>query len=140
MMPPRSAFKRIKPKRAGRPEWKRAEDYGHFLRGLPCACLGKNDWCDGPTEAAHVDHAGKGTRDAKGLGSKVADRFMLPLSRECHRRQTEVLAWPEFQKLLPLKDAEALSGIYWTEFLATPKGREWQRQAAERGESTSAAA
>lgn len=140
MRPPKSAFRKIKPKRAGRPEWKRAEDFGLFLRGLPCACLGKNPWCSGPVQAAHVDHAGKGTRDAKGASTKVADRFMLPLSLECHRQQTEVIGWPEFEKTLPMKDAEALSGIYWTEFLATPKGRDWLRQAAERGDSVSVAA
>ena len=90
-------------------------------------------------QAAHVDHAGKGTRYAKGASTKVADQFMLPLSLECHRQQTDVIGWPNFEKTLPM-DAEPLSGIYWTEFLATPKGREWQRQAAERGDAESAAA
>ncbi len=139
MMPPRAAFQRVKPKRAGRPDFKRAEDFGRFLRALPCACLGKNDWCTGPVQAAHVDHAGKGTRDAKGMGSKVADRFMVPLSLGCHQYQTDVMGWPAFEKTLPLGDAEALSAVYWTEFLGTPKGREWQRQAAEQDAGSAAA-
>lgn len=115
VLPP-SAFKRRKPERAGRPEWKRDEAFKRWLRALPCACGGANAFCHGPTEVAHVDYAAKGTPDAKGLSTKVADRFSLPLSRGCHAAQTSVFGWPDFEKSLPGGDAEALTRVYFDRF------------------------
>ena len=127
---PRSAFQRRKPARAGRPAWKCCEEFKRWLRSLPCACQGKNPCCSGPIQAAHVDHAGKGTADAKGLGSKVSDRFCVPLSMGCHQHQTDVIGWSELEMTLPGGSAEALANEYWEGW----DGREkWERQFA-RGE------
>ena len=123
----RSRFATRKPPRAGRPAWKVADEYRRWLRKLPCARCETVGTIGNPIIAAHVDLAGKGARDAKGASSKVADRFCLPLCNDCHREQTEVLGWPAFEKLLPMSDAEALSGVYWTEW---PGRREWERQQA----------
>ncbi len=128
----RSRFTPRKPARAGRPSWKVADEYRRWLRKLPCARCQTAGGTGNPIVAAHVDIAGKGTRDAKGVSSKVADRFCLPLCNACHIEQTDVVGWPEFEKLLPLCDAEALAGVYWTEW---PGRREWERDQAARAEA-----
>lgn len=126
----RSAFQTRKPPRAGRPVWKRAEEYKRWLRKLPCACGGKNDFCEGPTEAAHVDPAGKGGLDAKGLSTKVADRYCIPLSRGCHYHQTSIAGWPVFERSLPTQSAVSLSTAYWAEW---PGRVAWERELGEDG-------
>lgn len=127
---PRSAFKPRKAERAGRPAWKCAEEFKRWLRKLPCACQGANTCCHGPIQSAHVDGAGKGTRDAKGLGSKVSDRFCVPLSLGCHQHQTDVVGWSEFEMTLPGGSAEALAVQYWE---AWPGRAAWERELAAQG-------
>ena len=74
--------------------------------------------------AAHVDGAAKGTRDAKGGGTKVADRFCLPFSNNCHLLQHQK-GWPWFiANILRGRDPEALSTDYWK---AWPGRVEWER-------------
>jgi len=123
---PRTMFQRVKPARAGRPAWKCAEDFKRHLRHLPCACCGKEPGAPGnPIVAAHVDHAG-----GKGMATKVADQHCIPLCNDCHTEQHRV-GWPEFEKLLPLVDAVALAGIYWTEW---PGRRSWEADLAAAGQ------
>ncbi len=129
---PRGAFVTRKPPRAGRPAWKCAEGFKRWLRKLPCARCQHVGSLANPIVSAHVDLAGKGTRDAKGASSKVADRFCVPLCNACHVEQTDVLGWPSFEKLLPMGDAEALAGVYWTEW---PDRRQWERELAQAGEA-----
>jgi hypothetical protein len=113
----RSAFAPRK-KNAPRPAWKVAEAFKQWLRGRPCACGGTNPGCAGRIEAAHVDHAG-----GKGIGSKVADRFCLPLSEACHRLQ-HTIGWKSFEaKFLPGKDAVLLTLRYWA---AWPGKHAWE--------------
>jgi hypothetical protein len=57
-----------------------------------------------PVEFAHVDCAGKGTSAAKGIGTKVADKFGLPLCPKHHDEQHGKIGpfrqrggWPTFQ-------------------------------------------
>jgi hypothetical protein len=121
----RSLFKTRKAVRAGRPAWKCAEEFKRWLRKLACACGGRNEFCRGAIAAAHVDIAG-----GKGVSTKVADRHCIPLSDACHRHQTDVIGWPEFEKLLPMGDAVALAAVYWTEW---PGRAAWERQFAEEG-------
>lgn len=127
---PRSAFRTRRPERAGRPAWKCAEDFKRWLRKLPCAgCM--HVWSDAnPIIAAHVDHAGQGTRDSKGTGTKAADRHCIPLCNECHRRQHNH-GWPRFEQSLPGKDAPALAARYWQEW---PGRLAWERDLAASGE------
>ena len=77
-------------------------------------------------ESAHVDHAGD-----KGVGTKVSDRFCIPLCPECHACQHSE-GWLTFEKKLDQGSAVALSGLYWTDW---PGRREWERDLAARGEA-----
>ena len=85
-------------KNAGRPEWKVALAFHQWIRGF--ACIINNDECDGKIEAAHVDYAGD-----KGMGTKVSDRYAVPLCRFHHREQhghegkfSAHGGWPTFEK------------------------------------------
>ena len=73
----RSAFA-SRHKNAGRPAEKRAPRYLQWLRGRRCFLHDKGG-CAGKMEAAHVDHAG-----GKGIGTKVADKFAVPMCSHHH--------------------------------------------------------
>lgn len=119
MMLARSAFMTRKPPRAGRPEWKRAEEFKRWLRKLPCACCGaESEGLRNPIVAAHVDHAG-----GKGMGTKVADKHCIPLLDTCHQRQHSV-GWATFERGLPGGDAVELAAAYWDRW---PGRIAWER-------------
>lgn len=63
-------------KNAPRPAWKVAEAFKQWLRGRPCLIGGT---CAGRIEACHVDYAG-----GKGIGTKVADQFCVPMCAAHH--------------------------------------------------------
>ena len=70
--------------------------------------------------AAHVDHAG-----GKGVGTKVADRFCIPLSDCCHRLQ-HWIGWPAFERdYIVGKDAVKMAEAYWQ---AWPSRHLWEAQ------------
>ena len=121
---PRSMFQTRKPPRAARPAWKCAEDFKRWLRKLPCARCFHVRTDANPIVAAHVDHAG-----GKGIGTKVADRFCIPLCDECHTRQ-HAHGWKSFEQTLPTKDAVALSTAYWQQW---PGRVAWERENGEAG-------
>jgi hypothetical protein len=73
--------------------------------------------------AAHVDYAAKGTVEAKGAGTKVADRWAIPLSWLCHTLQHEK-GWPWF-------DANILGGAQAGEKMAAAY---WQAWKGDKGE------
>lgn len=106
----------IKPRKQNspRPAWKVADAFRQWLRGRPCACGGRNPDCGGQMQAAHVDYAGKGTADAKGAGTKAADRWCIPLSASCHDMQHRK-GWPWFdqQILGGLSRGEMMAAEYW---------------------------
>jgi hypothetical protein len=109
-------------KKAPRPDWKVADSFRQWLRGRPCACGGRNPDCGGPIRSAHVDYAAKGTPDAKGTATKVADRWCIPASDNCHQLQHNI-GWPEFEKrFLPAK-ADLLAAEYWTRW---PGRAKWE--------------
>jgi len=112
---PRSMFQTRKPPRAPRPIWKCAEEFKRWLRKLPCSCCGHISTEDNPIISAHVDHGGQGTRDAKGMSTKVADRFCIPLCDDCHKRQHN-LGWESSEVELPTRDAVALSTAFWQQW------------------------
>lgn len=101
-------------KNSKRPAWKVCDAFRQWLRGRPCACGGRNKDCDGAMVAAHVDYAAKGTPDAKGTGTKVADRWCIPLSDACHRLQ-HAKGWPWFDKniLGQAGAGELMAAAYW---------------------------
>lgn len=111
-------------KNAPRPAWKVVEAFKQWVRGHECACRGRNPDCAGKIEAAHVDYAGKGTRDAKGMGTKAADRFVIPLTAACHKLQ-HGKGWPWFDKMIlgAAGAAEALARKLWN---AWPGRHEWE--------------
>lgn len=100
---------------AARPAWKACEAFLQWLRGRPCACKGRYPLCAGKIVAAHVDYAAKGTREAKGTGTKVADRWAIPLSYMCHDLQHD-RGWPWFDKnILGAPGAgENMASAYWS--------------------------
>lgn len=114
---------RPRKRNAPRPAWKVCKAFGQWLRGRPCACGGRNDDCGGDMEAAHVDYAAKGTPDAKGVASKVADRWQIPLSHNCHRLQHSK-GWPWF-------DLHILGGIARGEMMAAEYWRLWKGDKGE---------
>lgn len=104
-----------------RPAWKTAEAFKQWIRGRECACGGSHDDCGGNMEAAHVDYAAKGTMEAKGASTKVADRWCIPLSRNCHALQHRK-GWPWF-------DQHILGGISRGEMMASEYWRLWPGRA-----------
>lgn len=99
---------------APRPAWKVCEAFLQYLRGRACACKGQNPHCGGKIVAAHVDYAAKGTREAKGTSTKVADRWAIPLSDLCHKLQHDK-GWPwfDFEILGRAGAAELMAAEYW---------------------------
>lgn len=101
------------------------------MRKLPCTCGGRNPDCGGRILSAHVDYAAKGTPDAKGVGSKVADRWCIPLSDNCHKLQHNI-GWPPFEaRYLPAK-AEILAAEFWDAWIRTESGKKWTRDLEDR--------
>lgn len=111
---------RPRKKNAPRPAWKVATAYLQWLRGRPCAADGVH--CEGRIEAAHVDHAGD-----KGMGTKVSDRFAIPLCAGHHGRQHS-RGWKTFEaECLGGKSAVAIAHAYWN---AWPGRIAWERENA----------
>jgi hypothetical protein len=101
----------IKPRRRNspRPAWKVARAYGQWLRGRPCACEGRNPACSGPIQAAHVPH-----KASKGVATKAADQYQIPLSEGCHLKTQHRKGWQTFAAMfLGGRDPVALSEDYW---------------------------
>lgn len=107
-------------KNAPRPAWKVATAYLQWLRGRPCYLANKGG-CgfadpprNTPIEAAHVDVAG-----GKGMGTKVADQYAIPLCQRHHDEQHGKIGsfsqrggWKTFQVKYGF-DAVKVAGEYW---------------------------
>lgn len=74
-------------------------------------------------QACHVDYAAKGTPDAKGMSSKVADRWQIPMSAKCHDLQHRK-GWPWF-------DLHILGGHGRGELMAAEYWRLWKGDKGE---------
>ncbi len=79
-------------KNAGRPTEKDAPGFLAYVRQRPCI-LEDTGECWGKVRACHWDEAGD-----KGMGTKVSDRWTLPMCDGHHDEQTNVLGWPKFQE------------------------------------------
>lgn len=75
---------------SGRPPEKSAPGFLKYVRGR--SCLVANAGCSERIEAAHVDYAG-----GKGIGTKVADRYAVPLCSTHHAMQ-HVMGWAAFER------------------------------------------
>lgn len=75
---------------SGRPPEKGAVGFLQWVRGHECVCA-KRGGCSGKVQSAHVDYAG-----GKGMGTKVADRFSVPLC-DGHHREQHNMGWTSFE-------------------------------------------
>lgn len=112
---------RPRKRNAPRPAEKVAHGYLKWLRGRVCRVHG---CCyDARTEAAHVDHAG-----GKGVSTKVADRFAIPLcgGPAGHHAEQHRIGWRSFEKKYGF-DAVEDAARYWR---AWPGRIAWERRQA----------
>lgn len=103
---------------------KRCEPFLKWLRKLPCflAVHDSNHRCEGRVRACHFDPWGD-----KGMGTKVSDQASMPMCDGAHAEQTDRLGWPKFQCKYEFDGRDVVTA-YWTEWLATPAGRVWERE------------
>jgi hypothetical protein len=107
---------RPRKRNAPRPAEKSAPSFLQWLRGRDCLAVGGA--CFGRIEAAHVDFAG-----GKGIGTKVADRYAVPLCSFHHAKQHR-WGWKTFQAAFQI-DALAAAEAYWR---AWPGRIAWERK------------
>jgi hypothetical protein len=101
---------------APRPAEKSAPGFLQWIRGRNCAVA--NDDCLGKIEAAHVDHGGD-----KGMGTKVSDKFAVPLCSHHHAEQHQ-RGWLTFQDKYDFKALVAANAFWW----AWPGRLAWERK------------
>jgi hypothetical protein len=109
-----------KHRNAGRPAEKDAPGFLSWIRQRPCI-LDNTGECVGKVRACHWDEAGD-----KGMATKVADKWALPMCDGHHAEQTDVLGWPKFQIKYRFK-AEAFCTQLWQ---AWPGRIAWLRNLA----------
>jgi hypothetical protein len=135
----RSSLARPRHRNAPRPAEKSAKGFLQWLRGRDCVLAHRRDGGCGlakpprksPVEAAHVDYAAKHSSEAKGMSSKTADRWALPLCQRHHDEQGGKVGafksrggWPTFELKYGIK-ADELAKEYW---LLWPGRRRWEEQ------------
>lgn len=111
-------------KNSGRPAEKDARGFLQWLRGRQCLAVGsacKLERCEGRMEAAHVDYAGD-----KGMGTKVSDRYAVPLCTRHHALQHRN-GWRWFDGVYLGAEGSALRAAagYWR---AWPGRAKWERE------------
>lgn len=107
---------------APRPAEKSAAGFLQWLRGRPCLwALGGE--CEGRIEAAHLDFAG-----GKGVGTKVADRFAVPMCAKHHAQQHQK-GWRTFMALRQVSSQMLLdaAATFWRQW---PGRAAWERKNA----------
>lgn len=107
-----------KPRRrnAKDPAGKRCPTYLQWLRGRACI-LATTGECSGQIRACHWDEAGD-----KGMGTKVSDKWSLPMCDGHHAEQTDRLGWPKFQAKYRFSAREVCQ-FFWSKW---PKRSEWE--------------
>lgn len=90
-------------KNSGRPPEKDARAFLQWLRGRECP-FADHGGCEGKMEAAHLDFAG-----GKGVGTKVADRYAIPMCSAHHRRQHQI-GWDTFCREMGVTKERLLVG------------------------------
>ena len=66
----------------------RSEAWRRAVASLPCVCCMK----DGPSQAAHANHRGKG------MAHKASDVFVAPLCPTCHAEFDQGKRWSKQEK------------------------------------------
>lgn len=109
---------RPRKRNAPRPAEKAAPGFLQWLRGRECM-VAPHPACEQQRlEAAHVDYAG-----GKGVGTKVADRWAVPLCSHHHREQHRI-GWKTFERIY-LIDCKSAAEQYWR---AWPGRIAWERK------------
>lgn len=108
---------------------KSAPGFLQWLRGRDCLAAthrraGLPGQCEGKIEAAHVDYAG-----GKGIGTKVADRYAVPLCSYHHQLQHNS-GWPPFERAIFSIEgfAKAAAEALWR---AWPGRMAWERKLSD---------
>lgn len=89
---------------APRPAWKVEKAFGQWIRGRRCAFEARGG-CAGPIQAAHTPDP-----MSKAMGSKAADRNMIPACETHHKLQTDK-GWSAVG--LTRESAQVLAEGYW---------------------------
>lgn len=112
---------RPRKRNAPRPAEKSAPGFLQWLRGRECLAAKDDPPCGGKIEAAHVDYAGD-----KGMGTKVSDKYAIPLCTHHHSYQHRV-GWGIFQWRVfgDTGYALAASQAYWQQW---PGRIAWERK------------
>ena len=108
---------------AGRPPEKDARGFLQFIRGRDCLFVDQGG-CEGKIEAAHLDFAG-----GKGIGTKVADKFAVPMCAGHHRMQHK-LGWQTFMVTMKASAHELLT-IAQRLWFAWPGRVAWERRLSD---------
>lgn len=110
-------------KNAGRPPEKDARGFLQWLRGRDCIFADAGN-CGGKIEAAHLDFAG-----GKGTGTKVADRYAVPMCSHHHGLQHRK-GWRTFMALMQVSTADLMlaAARFWNSW---PGRANWERKQAE---------
>lgn len=110
---------------AGRPPEKDAPGFRQFVRGRPCI-FADTGQCEGKREAAHLDFAG-----GKGVSTKVADRYSVPMCSAHHRLQHS-LGWQTFMIRMEVTREQLLiaAARLWNAWPGRPAWERKQREAA----------
>lgn len=100
------------------PAGKRCPKYLQWLRTRKCI-LSHTGECWGKVRACHWDEAGD-----KGMGTKVSDRWSLPMCDGHHAEQTDKLGWPKFQTKYGFVAAKVCLA-FWTDW---PQRKAWEAE------------
>jgi hypothetical protein len=111
---------RPRKRNAPRPAEKSAPGFLQWVRGRAC-CLLSRGGCGGKIEAAHVDYAGD-----KGMGTKVADRHVVPLCAFHHAEQHRI-GWKSFEAKYSGLNALTTADFLWRHWPGLPL---WERKQA----------
>lgn len=112
---------RSRHKNAGRPPEKSAPGFLQYVRGRPCIFHDEGG-CAGKIVPAHLDWAG-----GKGMGSKVADRYCVPMCGLGHHARQHSIGWDSFMAEMGVTREQLLLGSakFWN---AWPGRAAWERK------------
>lgn len=99
---------------------KDAPGFLQYIRGRQCLFCGAGG-CSGPIQAAHLDFAG-----GKGMGTKVADRFTVPMCA-AHHAQQHAWGWGTFRRKMEVSEDDLLNAaaFLWSRW---PGRIAWERK------------
>lgn len=110
---------------ATRPPEKDAPAFKQWIRGRPCIFIDQGG-CEGKRHAAHLDFAG-----GKGMSTKVADRYSVPMCARHHRIQHDK-GWDTFMRMTGCTREQLMlaAARLWN---AWPGRPQWERKQRDAG-------